>query len=180
MKLCSKYLKIKRGERLRYMCVRGGRCCNGGPNVALTAYDVCRIARYFSVNWRELRGKYIIAIIADMIAIPALRGTGNGRCAFLEYRDGVPTCSIYPVRPLRCRLYPFLPVSPNKRDFIYVDRYCPGVGKGPLVEPPWNDLDQYYEEVTRHYKRMFDLVFNEGYEPLEALERLIDEVCSNM
>ncbi len=160
--------------------MRSGRCCSGGPNVALTAYDVCRIARYLGVEWRDLRGKYIVAIIADMIAVPALRGVGDGKCVFLEYQDGTPTCSIYPVRPLRCRLYPFLPASPSKKDIIYVDRYCPGVGQGPLIEPPWDLLEQYYEEVKKHYKRMYELVFDEGYEPLEALEKLLDEVCSNI
>ncbi len=176
----GKYIVVRRGERVRVRCVRSGRCCSSGPNVALTAYDVCRIARYLGVDWRELRGRYIVAIIADMIAVPALRGVGDGRCAFLEIRDGLPTCTIYPVRPMRCRLYPFLPASPSKPDIVYVDRYCPGVGEGDPVEPPWSDLERYYREVSMHYKRMYELVFNEGYEPLEALEKLIDEVCCNM
>ena len=177
--MSSRYKILRRGDRIRYGCVRSGRCCSTGPNVALTAYDVCRIARYLGVPWRELRGKYILAIIADMIAIPVLRGLGDGQCAFLETRDGVPTCSIYPVRPMRCRLYPFQPASPSKKDIIYIDTYCPGVGHGNLVEPPWSVLEEYYKEVTNHYKRMYQLVFKEGYEALEALEKLIDEVCSS-
>ncbi len=144
----------------------------------MTAYDVCRIAKYLGVDWRELKGKYIIAIIADMIAVPALRSVGNDICVFLRYDNGLPTCSIYPARPMRCRLYPFLPASPSKRNIIYVDRYCPGVGKGEPMEPPWGVLEKYYQEVTMHYKRMYQLVFELGYEPLEALEKLIDEVCS--
>ncbi len=129
------------------------------------------------INWRELRGRYVIAIIADMYAIPVLRGMGDGVCAFLEHRNGLPTCRIYPARPLRCRLYPFQPVSPGNPDIIRVDTYCPGVGKGPLIEPPWKLLEQYYWEVRKHYERLHELIFYKGLEPLEALEKLIDEVC---
>ncbi len=168
---------LRRGDRVRWCCRRSGRCCSTGPNVALTVYDVCRIARYLGVEWRELRGKYILAIVADMVAIPVLRGVGDGVCAFLEYRDGLPTCTIYPVRPLRCRLYPFHPASPSKKDIVYFDTYCPGYGYGEEVEPPWSLLEEYYREVSMQYKRMYELVFSEGYEPLEALERLIDETC---
>ncbi len=175
-----KYIVLKRGEKIKYRCIRSGRCCSSGPNVALTAFDVCRIANYMGVDWRELKGKYIIAIIADMIAVPALRSVGGDKCAFLAYKNGLPTCSIYPARPMRCRLYPFLPASPSKKDIVYVDTYCPGVGKGDSIEPPWNELSKYYEEVKYHYKRMYELVFEEGYEPLEALEKLIDEVCNNI
>ncbi len=176
--MSSKYIVLRRGDKIRFSCVRSGRCCSSGPNVALTAFDVCRIARYLGVNWRELRGRYILAIVADMYAIPVLRGVGDGVCAFLEYVNNIPTCKIYPVRPMRCKLYPFLPASPSKRDIVYVDSYCPGVGQGPLIEPPWNELDQYYRELKIHYDRLHKLVFDEGYEPLEALEKLIDETCN--
>ncbi len=169
---------LKKGDRVKWRCIRSGRCCSTGPNVALTVYDVCRIARYLGVDWRELRGKYILAIVADMIAIPVLRGVGDGLCAFLKKEDGVPTCSIYPVRPMRCRLYPFHPASPSRRDIVYFDTYCPGYGCGDEVEPPWSLLKEYYREVEFQYRRLYELVFKEGYEPLEALEKLIDEVYS--
>ncbi len=171
------HIVLRRGEKIRFRCQRSGRCCSTGPNVALTAYDVCRIAKYIGVDWRELRGRYIIAIIADMLAIPVLRGMGDGVCAFLEYRNGVPTCGIYPARPLRCRLYPFQPVSPGDPNRVFIDTYCPGVGKGDEVEPPWRLLEYYYEEARRHYEAMYKLVFDEGLDPLTALEELIDRVC---
>ncbi len=173
----SEHQILHRGDRIRYMCVRCGRCCATGPNVALTIYDICRIARYLGMDWRELRGRYIIAIIADMIPVPVLRGI-NDNCVFMEIEDGLPKCRIYPVRPMRCRLYPFLPVSPGKTDVIAVDEKCIGIGEGELVEPPWNDLEQYYKELRSHYKRIYELVFDEGYEPLEALEKALDELCS--
>ncbi|OYT38148.1 MAG: Fe-S oxidoreductase [Desulfurococcales archaeon ex4484_58] len=158
------------------MCIRCGRCCGTGPNVALTIYDICRIAKYMNVNWRDLRGKYIIAVIADMIPIPILRGLGD-RCAFLDQNEELPTCIIYPVRPMRCKIYPFIPLSPSKEDEIALDTHCLGVGEGEEIEPPWNLIKEYYRELKQHYSMLYDLVFNKGYEPLEALEKALDDLC---
>ncbi len=39
-------------------------------------------------------------------------------------------------------------------------------------------MKQYYWEVRRHYEKLHELIFDRGLEPLEALEKLIDEVCA--
>jgi len=67
--------------------------------VGLTAFDICRIAHFLGLEWRDLKGKYVVAVIADMIAIPTLRDMGGGRCVFLGFTDEHPSCSIYPVTP---------------------------------------------------------------------------------
>jgi len=156
--------------------LRCGRCCSSGPNVGLTAFDVCRIACFLDLDWRELKGKYMIAVIADMIAIPTLRDKGGGRCVFLEFAGEHSSCSIYPVRPMRCRLYPFIPSSPSKRGLIYMDRCCPGLNAGINTEPPWSLLEDCYFEAKFHYSRLHNLIFQEGYEPLDALEKIIEEI----
>ncbi|MEM0232850.1 MAG: YkgJ family cysteine cluster protein [Candidatus Nezhaarchaeales archaeon] len=166
------YIKIARGGKVKVACIRCGRCCHG-PNVSLTAFDVCRIARFMGLHWRDLRGRYVKAIIADMIAIPVLQSV-NGICVFLEVNER-PTCTVYPARPMKCRLYPFLPCSPSQVDVIYLDECCKGIGTGELAEPPWNLLEQYCSELRIHYIRLYQLVFEKGYEPLQALERLIDD-----
>jgi len=170
-------LMIRRGEKLNFTCIRCGRCCSSGPNVSLTVSDICRIARYLGVTWRELVGKYIYAIIADYVPVVVLRGVNN-RCAFLKYVNNTPTCTIYPARPMRCRLYPFLPVAPGENSKLEISARCPGVGKGDLVEPLWSDLELYLEEVKSHYRELYELIFVKGLEPLTALETLLDKLCT--
>lgn len=169
---------VSRGEKIKYKCIRSGVCCSSGPNVALTAFDICRIARFLNTEWRNLVGKYIYAVIADHIPIPMLRGINN-RCIFLTVRNNIPACSIYPARPRRCRLFPFIPISPSIRDRMYVSRICPGVGSGEEGEPPWDELEKYSEEVSTHYRLLYEYIFHKGYEPLNALEAVIDYVCSH-
>jgi len=169
------YIKVPRRERVRVTCLRCGRCCHG-PNVSLTAFDVYRIADFLGVDWRELRGKYIRAVIADVIPIPILQSV-NGVCAFLVMSDK-PTCTIYPARPMKCRLYPFLSYSPARSDLICLDECCGGVGVGEPEDPPWALLSQYHSELKLHYSKLYQLIFEEGHEPLQALEKLIDDVCA--
>ena len=173
--MSHEYIKVSRGEKIRVTCLRCGRCCHG-PNVSLTAFDICRVANFLGVDWRELRGRYVKAVIADVVPIPVLQSV-NGVCAFLVMRDE-PTCTIYPARPMRCRLYPFLSYSPARPDLIYLDECCGGVGIGEPEDPPWTLLSQYHVELKLHYTKLYQLIFEGGYEPLQALESLIDEVCA--
>ncbi|MEM1628205.1 MAG: YkgJ family cysteine cluster protein [Desulfurococcaceae archaeon] len=169
---------VTRDDRsTRYKCIRCGKCCTSGPNVALTVFDICRIARFLRIDWRALTGRYIYAVIADHIPIPLLRGIGD-KCVFLRYNNGkTPVCDIYPARPMRCRLFPFIPVSPTSRDRLEISSICPGIGKGD-EEPPFNDLDIYIYEVSYHYRELFRLIFHENQDPMEALSQLLDSVCT--
>jgi Fe-S-cluster containining protein len=57
-----------------------------------------------------------------------MRKTGKeGKCVFLENNQ----CTIYSLRPLICRFYPFeLRVTSNGRHEFRHTEECPGVGKG--------------------------------------------------
>jgi Fe-S-cluster containining protein len=68
-----------------------------------------------------------------------LRKTEDRKCVFLKNNS----CSIYQIRPLICRFYPFRlnPIN-NKYVFEYTDE-CPGIGKGPHLERA------FFEELFR-------------------------------
>lgn len=170
-------LITNKSEKVKFTCLRCGGCCSSGPNVTLTVSDVCRIARYLGVDWRKLTGEYMYVIIADYIPVVVLRGI-NSKCVFLKYVDNTPTCTIYPARPMRCQLYPFLPIALSENSRLEVSTKCPGVGRGELVEPPWSVLEKYFNEVKQHYKILYEYIFTSGLEPLKALENLLDKFCS--
>lgn len=173
----DQYVMLRFGDRVRYECRRCGQCCDNGPNVGLTAFDILRISDFLGVDWKELRGRYIVAVIADMVAIPTLRGKAGGKCVFLKLEEG-PSCSIYPARPMRCQLYPFMPYSPSNNEKMYLSSRCSGLNVKVEIEPPWEILKKYYVEIQQHYLRLYRLTFYEGYTPLEALERTIEEIAN--
>lgn len=60
-----------------------------------------------------------------------LRVPREAQCYFL--RDG--GCSIHPAKPTQCRIFPFWPeLVESRREWNKTARYCPGMGKGPLVQ----------------------------------------------
>ena len=52
-------------------------------------------------------------------------------CPFLEEGG----CSIHPAKPAQCRVFPFWPeLVESRREWLKTARYCPGIGKGPLIQ----------------------------------------------
>ncbi len=67
----------------------------------------------------------------------------EGRCIFLQKNF----CTIYELRPLVCRFYPFefRATENGKRTFLYT-RECPGIGQGEKT------TRRYFKELLRQLK----------------------------
>ncbi len=166
---------MKAGGAFRFKCVRCDFCCGTGPNIALTVFDVIRIARFLRISWREALERYTRVIIADIIPFIALRDKGNGECIFLERKpSGETLCVIYPARPMRCRLYPVI-IEALGENGMYLDLECPGIGEGDEVRVPERLARQYIWERKEHYRRLLSLILDEGVEPLAALEKVFED-----
>jgi Fe-S-cluster containining protein len=76
-----------------------------------------------------------------------VKKTSEGKCVFLSGE----TCTVYSVRPLVCRFYPFeLKPAGNKRYvFSYTDE-CPSIGKGPCLRK--SHFRKLFAELERTLK----------------------------
>ena len=175
-RITSRYARIPIDGEFRFKCIRCNLCCGTGPNVTITVFDVIRMAEYLDIHWRTFVHDYVKVIVAEMLVYMALRDKGNGECVFLEKNEtGLTRCKIYPVRPMRCRLYPLYIVTP-KSNYLHLDTECPGIEKGDVVHVPERLVKRYSFELEYHYKELVRLVFNEGLEPLNALEKILDKL----
>lgn len=68
----------------------------------------------------------------------------GGRCIFL--RDDL--CSIYDIRPIICRFYPFRleNLGKNRYGFFYTEE-CPEIGRGPELKRG------FFEELFREFTK---------------------------
>ena len=115
-------------EGLRFECQPGcTACCEQKGFVYLTEPDLVRISEFVGMTAAEFERKYVYRTKKQM----RLRVPREAQCSFL--RDG--GCSIHAVKPTQCRAFPFWPeLVESRQDWGNTAKYCPGIGKGPLVQ----------------------------------------------
>jgi Fe-S-cluster containining protein len=95
--------------------------------VRIEAEDTRRIAAHLGLGEAAFRSRYLAASGDRLV-----EGLG-GRCPFLE--DGREArCTVYPVRPERCRSWPFWPELREGAALGEAQRLCPGISLDPSRE----------------------------------------------
>ncbi|HHM02807.1 MAG TPA: YkgJ family cysteine cluster protein [Caldithrix abyssi] len=104
------------------------RCCeiNGGY-VFVSEANIKKIAKFLKRSVVEIRERYTY----EVKGMRSLKDRDGQACVFLE--EG--KCTIYPVRPLQCRTYPFWPQNvKSTRRWRQVMEDCPGIGEGKVYD----------------------------------------------
>jgi Fe-S-cluster containining protein len=79
--------------------------------------------------------------------IYTMKKTKEGKCVFLK-ED---LCTIYPMRPLICRFYPFEFKSDRNNRYIFTcTDECPGVGEGPKID------GKFFDALFRRLKKQVE------------------------
>jgi Fe-S-cluster containining protein len=114
-------------KNVSFICHQCGRCCGDTEDIVrhilLLKTDVASIS-----NKLLLRDKEFAEEISGFEPyIYEMKKTEFGKCFFLENN----TCTIYEIRPLICRFYPFQleNLGNNMYSFSYTSK-CMGIGKG--------------------------------------------------
>lgn len=114
---------------LHFECQRCGRCCQSRGEymyVYLSLPERRRLARHLKLPTHIFTRRYC----DTTDGLFHLRAPDNG-CLFLTGSR----CSVYAARPLQCRTWPFWLDNMSKNVwFGEVQKECPGVGAGPLID----------------------------------------------
>jgi Fe-S-cluster containining protein len=79
-----------------------------------------------------------------------LRVPAASTCYFLVDEG----CTIHPAKPTQCRIFPFWPeLVESKREWAKTAAYCPGMGKGPLIQIEHARLEA--AEMRQAYPEMY-------------------------
>jgi Fe-S-cluster containining protein len=117
-------------QPLRFECTRCGRCCvaGGGYYVFLNEQEAEGIRARLGLSRSWFRRRYLNRLPdGDLVA----SWHDDGRCVFLDARG---ECSIYPVRPVQCRTYPFWSeIVTRQQDWQRESRRCEGIDRGREV-----------------------------------------------
>ncbi len=115
---------------LRFACQSGcSKCCEVSGYVYLTEDDIGRITAFLGLSREDFERRYVYRT-RHQRRLRKPRGKGR-ECPFLK--DFL--CSIHPVKPVQCRLFPFWPeLVEDRAAWGQTARWCPGIGQGPLIQ----------------------------------------------
>lgn len=130
-------------DGLNFTCTACGNCCTGGPGfVWVTPEEIERVAVHLKITTREMLSRHCRKI-GGRYSFKEVRTEGGlFDCVFLREHapgattsDGTPLrgkgCSIYAVRPLQCRTWPFWPENvESPQAWKRAARKCHGMNRG--------------------------------------------------
>jgi Fe-S-cluster containining protein len=130
-------------DGLRFTCTQCGNCCTGAPGyVWMSPEELQRLADHLQLSLQETVKKYGRRI-GNRISLKENRNLrGEYDCVFLKEEPGPDgkldpakpgrrVCTIYDVRPLQCRTWPFWTGNlESPAHWATAGIRCPGINKG--------------------------------------------------
>lgn len=116
-------------DGLAFQCTGCGNCCSGDPGVVwVSKEEVLQIAQYVGLTETEMRLRHTRRVGRQV----SLTEREDGDCSFLDKETR--RCTIYPVRPVQCRTWPFWNSNlESPQAWEEIKQTCPGVGKGNFI-----------------------------------------------
>lgn len=130
-------------DGLHFECTECGKCCSyPGGFVQLTAEEASDIAAYMNMDESDFMDTFMFFDEKDQGF--RLNSFSDGGCIFLKNEQ----CTVYPVRPLQCRTFPFWPENVKSAyRWKLTGEDCPGVNQGRLY------LSEEIEAILKQMKK---------------------------
>ena len=102
----------------------GGHCCTGESGYIWAKYkEIEQMAVFVNLSIEEFATMYLRKVKHRYSLIEKQLAPDNFACIFFD--ETIKRCTIYPVRPLQCRTFPFW--EQFKNDEEEVRKECPGI-----------------------------------------------------
>ena len=137
-------------DGLQFTCTQCGNCCTGGPGyVWISDEEIDRLATHLKLTSEQVVKKYCRKVAGRLSLTEHRNSRGEYDCVFLKEeliksRKGAKTvvqtkrgCTIYPVRPLQCRTWPFWDSNLSSAE-LWNDaaKRCHGMNVGRVFTEP--------------------------------------------
>jgi len=124
-------------DGLKFTCAQCGNCCTGAPGyVWVSDEELTRLAEFLKLSVEETTQRYCRRIGSRLSLKEHRTPQGQYDCIFLQevkLRGGhvKKVCSVYDVRPLQCRTWPFWDgLLSSKKAGDEAGKRCHGINQG--------------------------------------------------
>lgn len=131
-------------DGLSFTCTQCGNCCTGGPGyVWISDVEIERLAAFLNISPAETRKQYCRRVNGRVSLKEHRSPAGLYDCTFLKEIDAEREvegqrvrykkriCTVYSVRPLQCRTWPFWDHNlSSPQAWKAAGRGCPGMNVG--------------------------------------------------
>jgi hypothetical protein len=131
-------------DGLRFTCTQCGNCCTGPSGyVWFNDEELTAMADHLGLSEEAFLRQYSRKLGSRRSLTE--RKTKHGYdCVFLRRDEkGRALCSVYPVRPVQCRTWPFWPENlRSPRNYLEAAKGCPGTKRGLEGEGTFYPLEE--------------------------------------
>jgi uncharacterized protein len=122
---------------LSFACQSCGKCCTGSPGyVWVSLKEASSIADFLKISLEKF-GSFYLRNVDGRLSLK--EKVPSYDCFFLENKK----CSIYPVRPVQCRTYPFWPsLLAAKNNYQAGTQNCPGARASLSPKIPFDQIEE--------------------------------------
>ena len=140
-------MRFKHPRGLLFQCDRCALCCGDTEKrvrtILLLKSEACRIRLKTGKRFDE----FVDKVEGFQPYVYRMKKTESGKCLFLDGN----LCSIYDLRPLVCRFYPFELEGSGKGKYVFIPSHeCPCIGTGEMLKKErFNDLFKAFMEAMK-------------------------------
>lgn len=136
---------------LRFSCVQCSHCCKDEPGyVFLSEKEISIIHKHLGLSQENFIKTYCKKVQMGTFYMLSIIERPNNDCIFLTDSG----CSIYPVRPIQCRSYPFwAALVESQEDWDRESEECPGINHGELHKK--EEIEEWLEKRKANQPKIF-------------------------
>jgi Fe-S-cluster containining protein len=125
-------MDIEFPQQIRFKCTRCGQCCGDAKQRTRHVLLLEEEAKQIAEVSKLLISEFAVPVAGKLpYRFEMKKSVEHGKCFFMKEHK----CTIYSIRPLICRFYPFGFTTNRKlQKIIYFTKECPGIGKGKVME----------------------------------------------
>jgi len=138
------FMSFEHPAHVRFLCDKCAKCCGDTDErvrmILMLKGEAARISEETVLSF----GEFSEEIEGFEPYSCRMKKTEDGKCVFLK--DNI--CSIYEIRPLICRFYPFQLKSIGNDKYVFsCTEECPGIGNGNRLKKA------FFENLFNEFKK---------------------------